>query len=1087
MKFWNLILASLRFHWRAHLGVGLGALLASAILTGALLVGDSVKWSLRQSALLRLGRINLALQVPNRLFSADLDRALRREGLEKLAAILQLRGMALVSENDTDRQVNQVQVLGVDEAFWTLAETPLPFLPPGEVAVNARLAGALGIKPGDEIALRLDKPGWLPLDAPLAGHGEERSVRRRVRVASILTDAQLGRFSLNASQTVPCTVFVNRQWLQDAVEQPNRINLLVSGDPIPAEQADAILAKAWQPEHLGLRFRTEIPGFIQLESERIYLDPETTRAARRLPGANGTLTYLVNSLSAGGKSTPYSFMVAGAPVPELADNEIVINRWLASQLQAGPGTPVQVAWFALLANNHFEERIRTFTVRQVVEMPALAVERALAPAFPGLTDVDRCAGWDVGLPLDATKLADPANEAYWKDYRQTPKAIVTLKAGEDMWGNRFGTLTAVRWPAAATTAESLRQSLRQEFKPAATGLAFQPVRQQALAAAAGAQDFGMLFLGMSFFLIIAALLLTALLFAFGVQQRVEEFGILLALGWRPRTVHLRFLAEGSLPALLGVGLGAWLGGVYTQGLLWGLERYWQGAVANATILYHAEPVTRGIGAAATLACALGIMFLVMRRQTRHPARDLLAADFTAEFQPGLPVAKGRGAWQLVAWGGLLAAIAIAGYACLGRLDNLAPAFFAAGAALLTAGLAFCRLGLGWLECRASTRRPSLFSLALQNLVRRRNRSLAVIALLACGCFMTFAVASMKEDMAKHADKPWSGTGGFAWVAQSTLPIAGPLQLPGQPTLDGLSLRQRDGDEASCLNLNKTLSPRLLGVDPQAFATRKAFLTAGGTDKLWKLLEQDLPDGTIPALAGDANTAMWNLQKQTGPKGGLLKYRDEQGRDVAIRLVGALPMRLSVFQGSVLIANRHFTRLFPAESGFRLFLVNPPAGANAAATGAALTKAYERFGLDVVPATSRLLEFYAVESTYLAMFLVLGSLGVLIGTLGMGIVLQRNVLERRTELALLHAVGYSRQTLKRLLLLEHGILFALGLVVGGLAAAIAMAPALSSSQMAGSPTLLWSIVLAVSILGLLCAWGAVQLALLQRPLEGLRQE
>src|SRR5690606_24232869 len=115
------------------------------------------------------------------------------------------------------------------------------------------------------------------------------------------------------------------------------------------------------------------------------------------------------------------------------DNEILINQWLADTIQAKPGDTITMTYSALLPSNDFEERSRDFTVRGIVPMEAVAPERELAPEFPGLTDVDSCADWDVGLPMDDEKLEDEANEAYWDEYRQTPKALVTLAAGQDLW------------------------------------------------------------------------------------------------------------------------------------------------------------------------------------------------------------------------------------------------------------------------------------------------------------------------------------------------------------------------------------------------------------------------------------------------------------------------------------------------------------------------------------------------------------------------------------------------------------------------------------------------------------------------------
>src|SRR5712692_9688548 len=77
MTSWMLIRRSLRFHARAHLGVVLGSTVGSAALVGALIVGDSVRGSLRDLALQRLGKVRFALENGDRLFGERLADRLR--------------------------------------------------------------------------------------------------------------------------------------------------------------------------------------------------------------------------------------------------------------------------------------------------------------------------------------------------------------------------------------------------------------------------------------------------------------------------------------------------------------------------------------------------------------------------------------------------------------------------------------------------------------------------------------------------------------------------------------------------------------------------------------------------------------------------------------------------------------------------------------------------------------------------------------------------------------------------------------------------------------------------------------------------
>src|SRR5205807_9049311 len=144
---------------------------------------------------------------------------------------------------------------------------------------------------------------------------------------------------------------------------------------------------------------------------------------------------------------------------------------------------------------------------------------------------------------------------------------------------------------------------------------------------------------------------------------------------------------------------------------------------------------------------------------------------------------------------------------------------------------------------------------------------------------------------------------------------------------------------------------------------------------------------------------------------------------------------SILQGGLLISEANFIHSFPSESGYRVFLVDAPP-ARAPQVSAALGRALEDVGLDLTPAAERLADFNTVENTYLSIFAILGGLGLLLGSLGLGIVVLRNVLERRGELALLRAVGFGPRALRWLVFSEHSLLLGMGLLVGVVAALLA---------------------------------------------------
>jgi len=133
-----------------------------------------------------------------------------------------------------------------------------------------------------------------------------------------------------------------------------------------------------------------------------------------------------------------------------------------------------------------------------------------------------------------------------------------------------------------------------------------------------------------------------------------------------------------------------------------------------------------------------------------------------------------------------------------------------------------------------------------------------------------------------------------------------------------------------------------------------------------------------------------------------------------------------------------------------------------------------FGLDVIDTHQRWASYHQVENTYLATFQALGSLGLLLGTIGLGAVLARNVLERKRELGLLRAVGFSPADIRGMVLSEGLALVGGGLLLGAGCAIVAIAPALRDRSQALPLTNLLGLVAAVLVTAVLASSLAIRL-------------
>ncbi len=1135
MSLWKLAKRSLGFYWRTNLGVLLAVMVSAVVLTGALVIGDSVHYSLKMMVKARLGATQLALVPQNRFFRAELADELAAELNAVVAPVLKLRG--LIANDDGARRANRIEVLGVDQRFFKVGAAQNPFGDNwGEaIILNKPLAAKLGVGVGDEVVLRIEKPSLMPRDVPLTPDSG-LSIAFRLVVKAVAGQSDFGRFSLQANQVTPLNVFVPLQWLQEKLDRSAQANtLLIAADAeanVTIENANRALGKSWQLADADLELRRlKRKDMFEIRSRRVFIDyPVAAAAMNAADGAIGNLTYFVNKLRVGDRATPYSTVTAMKPsadagglIPmDMPDDEILVNQWLADDLNAKEGDEIELTYFVLGPMRALREGKNSFRIKAILPMDSPAMDPNLMPDFPGLADAENCRDWEPGIAIDLDKIRQ-RDEDYWQQYRGTPKAFVTLRAGQKMWANRYGNLTAVRYPLSSGSSEDIAGRLLKNVNPASVGLFFQSVRARGIKAGDQATDFGQLFLGLSMFLIIAALILMGLLFVFGIESRSEQVGMLLAVGFSPKLVRRLLFIEGGILAVLGVVGGTAAGLLYTKAMIYGLETVWQKAVSGSTIYFYAKPFTLIEGALGAVAVSLIAIWLTLRKQVSRPARELLAGGLEWQFLTARHISKGK-------IGLCIAAVAVVGAVLLlgimGNADSAAVAgvFFGAGALLLIAGLGLTQALLKIIAGSWNKALTSLAGLGLRNSTRRSGRSLAVVGLLACGIFLVIAVGANRHNPLAQVQKRDSGTGGFTLFGESTISILYDLNSPSGRQSMGLDtdvlqgvqivqLRVHDGDDASCLNLNRAQMPQLLGLQPDQLQKRFTFTKTIKTQDTrpktqdprpesevrslesgWDLLSENLGNNVVPAV-GDYATIYWALGKSVGDE---LDYIDEKGRRFRLLLVGML--KNSILQGSLIISEDEFIKRFPSEDGYRMFLIDVARpswpcfhGLEARATtrieavAGELSARLRDFGLALTPATQRLAEFNAVENTYLSIFQLLGGLGLLLASVGLGLVVLRNVLERRGELAMLQAVGFDKAELKRMVFYEHGGLLIGGLACGIIAAMVAVSPALKSP---GAQVPYFSLVLtiaAIAISGIVWIWIATAFALSGKMLDALRNE
>jgi putative ABC transport system permease protein len=1095
MNIFKLIIRSLFFYRKQQLAVLAGTILSTAVLTGALIIGDSVKGSLRQMVDLRLGKTKYALITGDRFVRSQLAYNLANELKVHTSPLLAAEGIAINTESN--QRINKAKVYGIEKSFWQFSDAEDIELTDNEVLISENIARKLSLKKDDELLLRIENAEVIPLNAPFASQ-ENHSVSLRLTIKAILDENQLGRFSIRSDQKAPYNIFLSRNLLAEKLELNGLSNLILianNGQIAGKEQINKSLSNLWQTEDISLHLNyLDSSGSYELSSERIFIDEQISNAIEKLEiPSQPVLTYLVNEISKADKSTPYSFVAAADQIiskGKLAENEIIINSWMAEDLAAKPGDSLNLKYYIIGSLRKLQEKSKTFIVKDIIPTKTNEALKSLMPSFPGLSNAGHCRDWETGVPIDLDKIRDK-DEAYWNEYKGTPKAYISLKAGQKLWQNQFGKLTALRFDSTIISPSELKRKLIAQLHPGDFNLSVQSVYEQGVSATVNAVDFGELFLSLSFFVIVAGVLLTLLLHALNTESRSSETGVLAGLGFSKKMILKIRIWESVIIAVLGGILGAFVGILYNYAMLIGLNSVWYDVVRTNMISIFIKPSTLAIGAFSGALIGLLSIYFVSKKKLKQPIAFLIKnkISLSAATKAGTKISK------IVAIASFLVIILILAYSFATSIETSAGLFLSAGGLVL--------IGFGALihwyfkKPEKTTNTLTINELSIKNSIRNTSRSLTTIILLALGTFVILITGANRQTFYGSDERNQSGTGGYLFWAETSMSILEDLNnIEGKeklgisgndlpPETHFMQFHNLEGDDASCLNLNQVQKPQILGINAKELQERMSFSFAKiaegiENDKVWASLSNEFGENVIPAII-DQTVLVWGLKKAVGDT---LVYLNEEGKEIKLLIIAGL--NNSIFQGNVMIDDRFFTKHFPSVSGSKIMLVDANSE-NTEQISKVLNSQLVDYGIEVQKTTARLNEFNSVTNTYLAVFMILGGLGVLIGTIGLGIVLLRNMIERKPELALMTAIGFTKKQLFNLVLKENLFLLFMGIGVGIFAAIIGILPSILSPSFEIPGTFVFVIIVIVLLSGFLWIYFPTKAVLKSVPIKALRRE
>lgn len=935
--------------------------LVCGVLLAGLAAGDSLKKTLRTRAHNAVGQISYTISSPEGTLPDDI--AANGAAVMRMGASLYFNGVS--------RHVN---LNGVGADFFRLAPAPFNLkFNANEAAVNPALARELGLKIGDEIGVVFFSGSGIPVDSPFSNY-DGRGATAALKVVKILDAQEFGDFSFEVSQAPPLNIFCSLDFLQEKTGLQGRgTEVLIN---VPKGRGPNL--RNFTPNDFNLKI---FDGIVKSPSWFLprFISGDSFSAGEK------SLAWFADELRSAKGASPYGFVLG-------MGREVAINEILAVQLEVSAGDSITVGYYAADAAGGLTKKSASLTIDKIITAQQALELRKFMPEFEGLTNAAACDDWRSRLPIDFSKITED-DRGYWERYKYAPKLIVPYDVARKLWGGPLGDATAL-----AINSETEFVDLIAALSPAEAGLVIQSPSNPMFEDASDGTDFGGLFIGLSFFIIAACLILALLAAKSAIHSRREEAVLYRFLGYSKLGVYLGYFREMMLPVLAGIAAGVPLGIVLSGVVLFSINGIWASVAPGAGMMFALRPASvLAAMAIAIVFCACALAFSVRN-----------ALKFTADG--GRPKTSKPAAALLFA--GIFILVFV--------LQFFIPASQIAIRAALSALLLACGLLAYYNFCgmaKSRRRLPGVFGFALLYMFRRRDMFSAA-ALSAIASLMLAGVglnAFNEPDLAQ----PSSPAGGYQWYIETALPL-GSASGAG---FNFLPLMVHDAAEANCLNLSRVTRPRVLGADPSVLSARGAFkfLAQGPVSEDWASLETELPAGEIPVVA-DSASLMWSMKKRVGD---VLEYDSPTG-SWKFRIVAALEP--SILQGSILISEKNFREVWPQAQGYRLFLADDDGEG-----GAALAGYFRKYHPAIQTTKGRLASFNALQNSYLKIFLQLGLLGCVIGLAGTGVLAASGVRNLGAEHAALAASGWSSKTLADVTALAFALAAMFGGIIGGLSA------------------------------------------------------
>ncbi|MDR0295367.1 MAG: FtsX-like permease family protein, partial [Prevotellaceae bacterium] len=613
--------------------IAVAVIVAVAVITGSLVVGDSVRSTLIKRVEERLGKTETIIFSR---YSYISDAFIKSHNYASLRGFLLSNGFVSISG-----KFIPVMVWGTDDLE----------IKKGQAKINAALFNEIKNLQIKNIVLRLPAAGMVPLGSMFVTDTYTTSLR--LELDAVISVEQGGNINLKNEQTIPFNIFVNREELAEIMGISGKINVILSDEIISKED----FASAWNYIMSGLNVEALDERAILVTSDRIFIQDKVVETLCQQDSAtNRIYAYLANSIAPviartacvslcdkkqaeatsplsglnSQLSIPYSFITAVDYYKgqRLNPNEIILSDYAAKRLNTKLGDTISISYFVSRQFKTLIEDTVSLKVGKIVPLKDLQSDNTLVAEFPGLSNVDRCTDWNSDLPINMNLISDE-DENYWRKYKNTPKAIVPYSTLASRWGNAYGSATALQ----------VNDTNRlNDLRPEMFDIQLIYPRETGITAAKLGVDFASLFLSLGFFIIISAAMLMMVPLSEMLFRRRNELNLLKATGFSQKRIFRLLWREAAPVVCFSAIVGVVVGLVYTYLVLFLLGNVWKGATHTDGFSLYPNLLTIGAGMLVGIIFSMIVLcfriskFKIQNPKSKNHKSQLLSKFLIFNFQ-----------------------------------------------------------------------------------------------------------------------------------------------------------------------------------------------------------------------------------------------------------------------------------------------------------------------------------------------------------------------------------------------------------------------------------------------------------------------